>query len=418
VLGNIVETLHSKPFIEDTRTAVQGLRRALADVLTSVRANADEPQEVSRRFGLDKTLTWRIARVIRAEDPSEAVAHIPRSPSIHIFLRAMSKHGAPAERVESVLAALSDFERFVHTHSGDRETLEMMLGASPKRSAAKRMEGFRKTGFQANCATWGVRARIQLALHFAAPSAVVGAVDTATVTGLVDFRRLRPDVPWGVASVLAWDAQGVALNGDHPGTFAALDPSVRAGDAPVLREFCTSPTPAMRTIEYPKGTKKFMLCEGPVGNTAAATIMSGWLALGVGSVRESEPGELGEHGVVLSTPVEELIHDLYIHRDLPFAMDPDSRVYNQLPSGPQYPTGGPEAALLPVPTDVADLGGGVASGGEPDTTTPEIPRYREIAELAARRLGWNLGDFHGYRYRLRYPPIPAMQVMRHRLMPK
>ena len=41
-------------------------------------------------------------------------------------------------------------------------------------------------------------------------------------------------------------------------------------------------------------------------------------------------------------------------------MNPTAHVYSQLPGGPQYPAGGKDAALLPVPTEVADLGFGLA----------------------------------------------------------
>lgn len=404
----IVSIVQSKPFLDDARSAVHGLRRALADVLTSVQANADEPQELSRRFGLDKTLTWRIARVIRAEDPSEAVPHLPRPPSIRIFVRAMSKHGAPADRVESVLTALNQFERFVEVHSGDRETLEMMLGASPKRTAAKRMEAFRKSGFQANSAIWGVQARTQISLHIMAPGPDESGLCMSTVCGLTDFRRLRPDVPWSVAAMARWDEDGAD---DVRRRVEPLDPGVAAGDPPLIREFCSQPMPELYCATESHSLVRYMLAEGPVGNTAAATVVFGWCYPNSASRFQSYPGEEGEHGVMLSTPVESVIHDLLIHRSLDFAFNPTAHVYSQLPGGPQYPASGRKAGLLPVPDELVDL------GSNPDMTTVEIPRYREISEFAVAHLGHTLADYRGYRFRIKYPPIPAIAILRHNLLP-
>jgi hypothetical protein len=104
------------------------------------------------------------------------------------------------------------------------------------------------------------------------------------------------------------------------------------------------------------------------------------------------------------------VQDVLVHRELDFAREPHVCVYSQLPGGPQYPTAGPDAAMLPVPADVIDLG-----AGPPDLTMPEVDRYQEMAQVAAARLGCTLNDFFGFRYRLRYPPIPSLAVLSHTL---
>jgi hypothetical protein len=86
--------------------------------------------------------------------------------------------------------------------------------------------------------------------------------------------------------------------------------------------------------------------------------------------------------------------------------------YSQLPGGPQYPTAGVDAPQLPVPTDVVDFGAAART-----TTTPGVPRYVEMVEFAAQRVGCPLKDFRAFRFRLKYPPIPSMVVLRHSLLP-
>ncbi len=414
----------ARPFADDGKCAVHGMRRALAEVLTSVGADADQPQEISRQFGIDKTLAWRISRVVREEDVWEAVQHIPRRPSIRLFVDAMARHGAPEKPLETVWRALGEFERFVELHSGDRETLEMMVSAGARRSAGKRLESFRKAGFQASSAIWGVQARTQISLHLMAPSALdPEALSMSTVCGLTDFRRLRPDVPWAVASLSHWEtaeppANGTGGAGAPHGTAIAdrwqpipMDPAVPAGAPPLLQEFCSRPLPELDRFKEREGLVRYLLREGPVGNTAAATVVFGWNLPRAASPYEGYPGETGEHGVMLTTPVEAVIHDLFIHRSLAFAFGPTAHVYSQLPGGPQYPASGPRIGLLPVGGEVIDLG-----AGPPDTTTTELPRYREMAEVAVRQMGFELSDFQGYRFRVRYPPIPALAVLRHPLL--
>jgi hypothetical protein len=400
----------SKPFHDEGRTAVHGLRRALAGVLASVGADPDQPQEISRKYGLDKTLTWRISRVVREEDVWEAVQHIPRRPSIHIFVRAMTKHGAPENTLESLWKAVEEFEQFIETHSGDRETLEMMASTAGRRSAAKRMENFRKAGYQAGAAVWGVCTRTQIAVHFVAPSRIKDRLDVSTVSVLVGFRRLRADVPWAVGSMSQWDVHDGSLT--DLARWEPVDRAVGPGEIPLMREFCSDPLPIIEKVQARPGLVRYMLTKGPVGSTAASTIVLGWRHPAAATVHQSYPGETGEHGVHLTTPAQGSINDLYIHRDLTFAKNPTAHVYSTLPGGAQYTEGNGNATALPVPCDVVDL------GTPPQTVTPELRNFGEIVAAAARLSSHEMSDFHGFRHRLSYPPIPCIAVLRHALLPR
>lgn len=143
----------------------------------------------------DWLLTWRISRVIRKEDPWEAVTHIPGRPSIRALIQQLEAGGASRESINAVQDAMAGFERFVEVHSGDRDTLEITVGVGNRASAAKRLELFRKQGFQANSAAWGVQARTQFGLHIMWPAATPGLIQTASVIGFVQMRCLRADVP-------------------------------------------------------------------------------------------------------------------------------------------------------------------------------------------------------------------------------
>lgn len=400
----------SKPFVDEGHAAVHGLRRAFAELLASVGANAEEPQELSRRFGLDKMLTWRIARVVREEDVWEAVQHIPRRPSIHIFVGAMTKHGAPQDRVDSLWTALQQFEQFVETHSGDRETLEMMSSVAARRSADKRLEAFRKSGYDANSAIWGVRARTQIALRVVSPNrANPELLDLGTIGGLVDFRRLRASSSWAITTIASWEGAEEQPVDASDSTFEWIEPGSK--DA-VLREFSSPPNVQVRVVDASPTRRRYMLTEGPVGNTASASVFCGWINRAVVSRHASFPKEEGEHGTQLFTPAESLIHDVAIHRDCAFAFKLRATVYSQMPGGPTYPNSGSDAVVLPLSTEIIELGDGLSS-----IATSDIPRYVEMTERIIDRMGHSPRDFKVFRYRLRYPPIPAISVIRHELLP-
>lgn len=397
-----------KPFVHDGRAAVHSLRRAIAAVMSSVGAEIDEPQEMARRFGLDKTLSWRLSRLVREEDPWEALQHIPGRPGMGIFAGVMETSGAPADRLAAMWEAVDGFERFVRTHTRDRETLEMMVGGTARRSAERRMESFRKAGFLSNSAILGVKAVTQVCAHMIAPSRTPGMADMGVISGLSEFCRLRPNVPWAVATVRNWGGASASMTGESAA--APVDETTRAGEAPLMKEFCSQPVPDVRVAEHPKGTYRCMLTDGPLGYSAAATVISGWVYHATAPLSESYPGEPGEHGANLTTPVEALVFDLFVHRDLPFARSVTARVYSQLPGGPRYAEEGATAYELPVPTEIVDM-----EDGPPDPPSPALGRYAEMIGRVAGRMGRAAEDFSVLRYRLRYPPIPALALLTHPL---
>lgn len=405
-----MSAFESKLVLQNGREAVHGLRRALAGLITSAGAESGQPQEVSRRFGVDKTLAWRISRAVREEDPWEALPHLPSRAGITIFAEAMARAGAPVGRMEDLWKALGEFEKFVETHARDRDTLDMIV-SSPSRASAKKLEAFRKSGFQCNSSLLGVRAGVQLASHFVAPSSkVAGMVDVGVASGLVELCRLRPSVPWSVATIRNWGGHGGDVLDASLGVVPVEEGTPGEVVSPLIREFCSPRSVEVRAVEQPKGTFRYMLDAGPVGFAASADVFSGWVNFATAPMDESAPGERGEHGINLCTPAEELVFDLLIHRELEFAMDVSAQVYSQFPGGPQYPDAGSEHSTMPVPTDVLDLGMTV-----PDAPSALVPRYGEFLERVAARMGRSLGDFRAFRYRLKYPPIPAMALLSHPL---
>ncbi|MFM8697786.1 MAG: hypothetical protein ACKOF7_03795, partial [Phycisphaerales bacterium] len=114
-------------FAADCRSAARALRDALRSLYASVGADPMRPQEVSRRFKLNKNLTWKIAKVLQTHDPLEAVPLVPGGEGLGILLAAMEAAGASASAIADVRARMADFDRMIETHVGDRGTLELLM---------------------------------------------------------------------------------------------------------------------------------------------------------------------------------------------------------------------------------------------------------------------------------------------------
>jgi hypothetical protein len=396
-------------FIAEAKWAMGEVRRTLAALVDAVGANPQQPQEMSRRFGLDKTLTWKIARFICDDDMLAAAVHLPGKSSVKNLVEAMVRNGAPMDAGDPVLEAMERFEALVASHSGDRETFEVMLGSASNELAKKRGETSRRQLYQGGGAVWGVQARVHVSLHFVAPCQTSpDRLDFGVVCGFVDFRRLRSDVSWSVARRSAFTQDGThTVSPDlHP-----MDETLDRDAAPLIRRFCSNPVPELSPARTSTSNiTRFEIPPGPIGHQAAATCILGWIARNEAAMYRTDGDTIGEHIVRLSTPAEILYHDLYVHRSLGFAMNPQPRLYSDLPGGPIYPFDGLNAGLLPVTEDVIDLGIAPTMA-----MTSDIPNYREMVGLAIERLGWKQSEFHGFRLRLRYPPIPALALLRYDL---
>jgi hypothetical protein len=112
----------------------------------------------------------------------------------------------------------------------------------------------------------------------------------------------------------------------------------------------------------------------------------------------------------MNTPVESLVHDLFMHKDVRPPNPPEVALYSQLRSEPEYPSGGRDRGRLPFADECIDLGRSIR-----DVITPEFPQYLRLFEHVTRRLGYSVDDFHGYRLRMEYPPMPAIALFRHSL---
>ena len=404
--------LDSVAFEDHVRVAAQGIRSVLAQVLAAVGADPTQPRGMARRFGLDKTLAWKLSRIVTEDNVLELVDYLPGRAGLDIAIRSLEDAGAAAYSIAALRHALAEFERVVELHCGDRETLELMLGFM-QRDDQERIEAHRKRAFQGNRAIWGVQARLQVCAQFIAPSAAKPSkLDIATVSGLVDLRRLRQDTVWPVARFRQFTDDGHLL--PDQSIEAIDDGATKAHGLPLWREYCSTPLPTLRARPASGGIVNYELQPGLVGATGAATCIVGWFARARFDMhrdpKHPHVNDFGEHMVGVNTPVETMIFDFYVHRSMKHAMHPEMAIHSQLPTEPLYPEGGRDRGRLHISERVLDLGESPLH-----VVTPEMPEYSEMTAQTFDRLGWNAADFRGFRFRMRYPPMPTLAIFRYPL---
>src|SRR5205814_9513502 len=116
----------TQSFPVHARAVVRSVRGAFSELLTSVGADPHDPQSMSRQFGLNKNLAWKISKIVQADDPSVALQQMPGSAGTRIFLQSIERAGAAPELLRSARQAIEEHEDPIRVHSGDRATLELI----------------------------------------------------------------------------------------------------------------------------------------------------------------------------------------------------------------------------------------------------------------------------------------------------
>jgi hypothetical protein len=392
---------NSYQLIDDCRETLQGIRRALIELYGAVGADPDAPQEVSRQFGLNRNLTWKLSRVINATDPFDALNHLPGNQGMDLAIRAFEKSGAPGDTSEQVRQALLRFRDLATEHTGTREHLELTLESMGVFERDTTAESGRELAFRGNSMIWGVQARTRWAATFYAPGKQPGTMDQVMVAGFVGFRRLRPTVQWLLQRVKAFDDKGGEL---HPANRVEEFETKGPGDVPrQIREFCSPDAPDLVIVDTSDG-REVILPAGPVGNPGAFDIFTGGISRGLPQYRT--PSEkMVSRAAAITLPVETLVFDVIAHRDIHMPSGPEVML-NGFPRGQiGDPRGQDYSMALPMSEQFIEL-----AGSPPAVSTASVPRITKMVERIFSRMNWNGAEFRGMRMQVKYPPMSSVLV--------
>ena len=399
---------------EHANQVLHRLRGAFAEVIEALPGHVTRPHELCKALKIDMKLAWKIMKFAHGADAFMTVQHIPGAGGIELFLKAAARHNVSSAQIQGAVAAVGEFDRLIDVHAGDRATLEMMLLSYAKGGHREADLAQRKAAYTANSYIWGAQAKTQLKVDFLHPASEKGRLDIATLRGFVGLRRIRPNVPWVVARARVMDDNGKIRS---PSARQPLDPTEdedradASTGAPLLREFCSKPLPQFRRVAGPHGFLEDELVEGEVGNTGAITCVTGDAAYNAVSYYRAEHNRWAALVVLVRTPCEALLFDLFVHEDLFGPIEPEFAVYSELAGGPPVPpVEGRERDRLSTWESVEYLGKGPSV-----VHTPHVPRHAEMTRYALDKLGWDGERFDVYRVQMQYPIIPTSVLMMHEL---
>ncbi len=391
------------PFENQIHDAFGVLRGALIELFASVEADAFKPYPAAKRLEVNKNLTWKASKIIRATGPSEAIRHVPGKGGVKLLIDAFKRHGAPDEIIHRTRAAFESFDTLIERHSGDKETLELMLDGLPSNAnEGESLVATRKLAYRGNSGIWGMQTKARITTFVLAPTegAPAGSnmFDSLLLTGFLGLQRLRPETPWTLLRLRSYQDDGTDLGKDH------LSHSLDRGSQekwglPLLTEFSTR---NMQPLAVRKDDDELVveLLEGPVGKQGNMDIFFGRIDRSFASLKRTPEDQIGEFLSDYTLPIENAQFDVIIHEDLPPLRDFSFNLFSRLDGHLPPPSQRRGKLALPIPIEVRDLGLGIHS-----MATPLYPRYTDLISKSFSQVGLDPARFRTLRATVEFPPL-------------
>lgn len=393
-------------FDDRVQGVIHRLRTSIRDVLDALCLPVPEAIRLDQRIGIDKTLAWRIAKVLQHPDVCAAARHVPGPTAMSRFLDRAAKE-VPRNLIESVRASARLFEAMIVELAGDRKSFDRMLCGHVASSDQEESDvAHRREASQAQSYIWGVEAKAQFKVDILHPGADPDRVDVASVRGFIDLRWIRPNIPWSISRMRITDDDGVVRRREPCEPIARPAEGQRL-EVPFLPQFCSKGIPAVRRVESANGFVEDEVLSSTVGNASALTCITGEVNRGIAPRRRDEHNSLANHIVRARTPCDLIVFDVLVHEQLLRGVAPTLKIFGDLETGcDQVPVARRTRHRLLAWHTVQSLGDGPAAA-----YSQHLPHHTEMIEYCMNELGWDGRDFRTWRAQIPYPVIPSSIVI-------
>jgi hypothetical protein len=171
---------------------------------------------------------------------------------------------------------------------------------------------------------------------------------------------------------------------------------------PLIPRFCSRPLPELHRFQGPDGWAYDELVRGPVGRDGLVTCVSGERYEAAVPFRWSQQNTAGQYRLIVRTPVQHVLFDLYLHESLSHWGEATVRIDSLLEDRPRTGMSAGAGGPIRAPSAATRL------GAPPRVQSPRYTDLGDLVRWAIERAGWGgLSEFRGYRAEFEYPPPPC-----------
>jgi hypothetical protein len=375
---------------------IEPWRAALRDAVEAALGPSPSVRTVSDRLGIGRGTAHNLVRLLKAEGLPAIVASLPGATARDTMVERCVECCPDAARSDRLETAHHRLVALLRMHAPTAAQLVALVSDDTSDADLQRrlLRGFRSR-FDIDRLQYGGSGRRLVACELIAPSTEPGWVSLGAVQVIDAVQRLRPGPPLEAYRPLGNFEASVhpePLQRDHsnipddaairffPGGESLVD------EYPVyLVESSEATTPmdlAFLEVQHRIGP---MEADGPREGTP------------------EEPEETAELGCPIFMPFEELVFEVWFHRDVRRGGDPTARLYQSYSTG-QYGRPLRERFRAPLPASLAPV------GPDDDASLPDdtAARRRTILTEAASRLDTRFEDYTGFRLTLACPPAGSI----------
>ena len=381
--------------------AIERLRDATSAAIKAAGAADLNSLALSRKLGIDKSLSWRMVRFTEEANAFSASKHLPGEAGLRIFARAIRASGNAAEAASELEASVDQLEGVITKHAGNRAAFQALLThCTDQPNADNRAVNFRRNAYEANAALWGIQAQTRLMMAFLT-AGEGNSVDVALVSGFIGLRRSRRDLSWPVARRRVLGHHGHTSEG----LALPLDPAMAMDAAPMLSEYSTIRGESLRPIGTDHGFW-YELPEGDIGLKGTVDCIFGERLPGAGPALRDGIVDDAEVMLRVDIPTEHILLEVFIDRKIPIHSTPTASQFSLLTGGSGENSPDRERGRMPIADQVQELGTDSRTW-----STPVAPRHWEMVHDCMQWMSKRTADFGVYRVSMQWPLIPTAIVL-------
>lgn len=397
-----------RPFEHAAMEILHDLRSSVGKVIGHLphAGQIRRPADLQRQLQLDSKLAWQIHRLAFTTDGLPGGSSMPKIPAMKRFLNAASGCGVSEDIITSAHRVLDQLGELIAVHAGDFTTFESMVSGLAEGGLDQVDFSHRRAAFRAQSHLWGVQVRTQLWCSLYHPGKVSQVMDSASIRGLRDIRRLRAGAPLRLAGHRLTDSRNQVTELHSLDSASPHSPSDTRAPS-LLLDFCTQPCPELEH-RVDEGYVDTYLRETPLGNAGVQTLYLADVTRGIKWDSSDLAPSYLNNNVANSKPAEAIVLDTLVYRGMFGKVEPEIKVFGSLDKlGETDPAKFRHEEVLPIQAEVRSYGTGQAS-----LPTPHVPRYAEMIETVCDRLGWELNEFELFRCIIEYPVLGSVVNIR------
>lgn len=372
------------------------LHAELGRAMESLPEHARHASGMARHLGVLRATCQRVVQAVHEGGSAAMLARLPGVEGLKQFIDGLRGAGMAAADAEPVLSAVEAFERLIALNGGSQAKLAERIGRT---SAPAGRDGElggveeRESLYWSAARVTGRRCRVSLSVYAFRPCpGDPGVLERALAKGLIG----SVSAPGGMPVVLS--SGNTLATGREPSETTLDRSSEMRGRTPeaILPEFTTDPLP-MVTSRGRNGTLFQVIDEQAVADQSPVDVVTALRA--TAPMHDPSTGNPSLDAVwsLVSCPAESLILDVYLHRAMERAYRPSIEALLWTP-GLDIPEDQRWVMRLPHQPKLQLLGRGLA-GAASDL----YPRHAGLTGSFFDHIGWDAGDFIGFRCELRYP---------------